>query len=42
MVQGCAARKLARGVNPDFVVSVDTQEMTFTKYEGVDIPDDVA
>ena len=33
---------LARRVKPDFVMSVDTQEMTFSKYEGVDIPDDVA
>ena len=32
---------LARGIRPDFVVSVDTQEMTFSKYHGVDIPDDI-
>ena len=33
---------LARGVTPDFVISVDAQELTYSKYEGVDIPDDVA
>lgn len=32
---------LARDIKPDFVVSVDSQEMTFSKYHGVDIPEDV-
>lgn len=32
---------LARDIKPDFVVSVDSQEMTFSKYHGVDIPDDI-
>jgi len=33
---------LARGIIPDFVVSVDPQDETYTKYHGVDIPSDVA
>lgn len=33
---------LARGVIPDFVVSVDPQDETYTKYHGVDIPSEVA
>ncbi len=33
---------LARGVKPDLVISVDAQELTYSKYQGVDIPDDVA
>ncbi len=32
---------LSRDIKPDFVVSVDSQEMTFSKYHGVDIPDDI-
>ena len=33
---------LSRNIKPDFVVSVDAQEMTFSKYHGADIPDDIA
>ena len=33
---------LERGIDPDFVVSVDPQERTYEKYKGVDIPSDVA
>lgn len=33
---------LARGIKPDFVTSVDPQEETTWKYQGVAIPDDVA
>lgn len=33
---------LVRGIVPDFVVSVDPQEGTFKKYQGVDIPEEVA
>jgi len=33
---------LARGIIPDFVVSVDPQDETYTKYHGVDIPREVA
>ncbi len=33
---------LARGIVPDFVVSVDPQEETYAKYRGVDIPREVA
>jgi len=33
---------LARGIEPDFVVSVDPQDETYTKYHGVDIPNEVA
>jgi len=33
---------LARDIRPDFVVSVDPQGTTFSKYEGVNIPSDIA
>ncbi|MEC4674039.1 MAG: 6-hydroxymethylpterin diphosphokinase MptE-like protein, partial [Nitrospirota bacterium] len=33
---------LARGISPDFVVSVDPQEETYSKYMDVDIPKDVS
>jgi len=32
---------LARDIHPDFVVSVDPQGTTFSKYEGVNIPSDI-
>lgn len=32
---------LARGITPDFVVSVDPQPDTYGKYHGVDIPHDI-
>lgn len=33
---------LLRGIAPDFVVSVDPQKETFRKFQGVEIPSDVA
>ncbi|MDT7043266.1 6-hydroxymethylpterin diphosphokinase MptE-like protein [Candidatus Nitronereus thalassa] len=33
---------LLRGIVPDFVVSVDPQKETFRKFQGVEIPDEVA
>lgn len=33
---------LAREITPDFVVSVDPQSTTFSKYEGVNIPKEIA
>ncbi len=33
---------LARDIIPDFVVSVDPQATTFSKYEGVNIPEEIA
>lgn len=33
---------LARDIVPDFVVSVDPQDTTYSKYQGVDIPKDIA
>ncbi len=33
---------LKRDIVPDFVVSVDPQDMTYSKYQGVDVPKEIA